>query len=101
MEMSLSSSRFGIGQFNRGNYTGSNLKHNLFNLDQDQVIYVGDFNSINEAQAYAAAIQPQLAKIMKVSANLYQTFYISKDNLAKIKDRTTLNRYIEFFKANY
>lgn len=101
METSLSSSRFGIGQFNRGNYAGSNLKHNLIDLDRDQVIYVGNFNSLNEVHAYADEIKPQLTKIMKVPANLYQSFYISRENFDKIRDRVTLNRYLAFFKAHY
>ena len=99
METSLSSSRFGLGQFNRGNYSGSNLKHNLIDLDMDQVIYVGDFNSLSEVQAYSNEIKAQLGKIMKVSAKLYQSFYISKENFDKIKDRASLNRYLTFYKA--
>lgn len=101
METSLSSSRFGIGQFNRGNYAGSNLKHNLIDLDYDQVIYVGNFSNLNEVHTYADEIKPQLTKIMKVPANLYQSFYISRENFDKIRDRVTLNRYLAFFKAHY
>jgi len=101
MEISVSSSRFGIGQFNRGNYSGSNLKHQLIDLPEDQVIYVGNFDDINEVRAYAEEINKQLNKIMKVPVALYKSFIISKENFDKIKDRATLNRYLEFFKTNY
>lgn len=101
MEISLSSSRFGIGQFNRGSYAGSNLRHQLTDLPEDQVIYVGNFKDINEVNGYAGEIQKQLSKIMKVPANLYKSFIVSKENFDKIKDRATLNRYLEFFKNTY
>lgn len=100
-EVSVSSSRFGIGQFNRGTYAGSNLKHQLADLAEDQPIYVGNFDDISQVRAYAEEIKPQLAKIMKVPATIYKSFYISKENFDKIKDRATLNRYLEFFKTNY
>nr|MBP8067613.1 gliding motility protein [Pedobacter sp.] len=100
-EVSVSSSRFGIGQFNRGTYAGSNLKHQLNDLPEDQVIYIGNFDDVNEARAYTEEIKPQLSKIMKVPSNIYKSFYISKENFDKIKDRATLNRYLEFFKTNY
>ncbi|RYE11981.1 MAG: hypothetical protein EOP51_32355, partial [Sphingobacteriales bacterium] len=38
--LTLSSSRFGIGQFNRSNFTDNNLRHQLTELDNDQLIYV-------------------------------------------------------------
>lgn len=101
MEHSVSSSRFGIGQFNRGNYAGENLKHQLIDLAEDQIIYVGNFNSLSEVAEYSEEIKKQLPKIMKVPANIYNNFFISKENFDKIKDRTTLNRYLEFFKTNY
>ncbi len=101
MEISVSSSRFGIGQFNRGNYAGNNFKHQLIDLPEDQVIYVGNFEKLNEVNAYAEEIKKQLPKIMKVPANLYKSFIVSKENFDKIKDRATLNRYLEFFKTNY
>ncbi len=101
MSLSVSSSRFGVGQFNRGNYTGSGLKHQLQELDDDQLIYVGNFATLNEVKTYYDGITPQLPKIMKVSASTYKGFYISKQNFDKIKNRETLNRYIEFFKNNF
>lgn len=101
ISLSVSSSRFGIGQFNRGNYSGTGIKHQLLELDEDQLIFVGNFNTLNEAQAYSEGIKPQLTKIMKVPASTYKWFYISEENFNKIKNRETLNRYLEFFKNNF
>jgi tetratricopeptide (TPR) repeat protein len=98
--VNVSSSRFGIGQFNRGNYAGNNLRHQLKELDQDQLIIVGDFNSITEVQQYYQNIKPQLGRIMKVPAANYTTFAISKENLEKITNRDTLERYIRYISNN-
>lgn len=99
--VSVSSSRFGVGQFNRGNFSGTGLKHQLQELDEDQLIYVGDFGNLVDVKEYADGITPQLPRIMKVPASKYTGFYISKENFEKIKNRETLNRYIEFFRNNY
>lgn len=101
MSLSVSSSRFGVGQFNRGNYSGTGLKHQLQELQEDQLIYVGNFNTLSEVKTYSEGITPQLTRIMKVPASTYKGFYITKENFDKIKNRETLNRYLEFFKANY
>lgn len=101
MSISVSSSRFGVGQFNRGNYSGTGLKHQLLELSEDQLIFVGNFASLNDVKTYAEGINTQLSKIMKVPATIYTSFYISKENFDKIKNRETLQRYIEFFKNNY
>lgn len=101
MSVSVSSSRFGVGQFNRGNYPGTGIKHQLLELDEDQLIFVGNFNTLNEVISYAEGITPQLPKIMKVPAANYKWFYISKENFDKIKNRSTLNQYLEFFKSNF
>lgn len=101
VSVSLSSSRFGVGQFNRGNYSGGNLKHQLAEFDENQLIYVGNFASLSEAKTYYEGISPELSKIMKVAANTYKGFYISKENFDKLKNKETINRYLEFFKNNF
>jgi tetratricopeptide (TPR) repeat protein len=97
----LSSSRFGIGQFNRGNYSGSGLKHQLKEFDNDQLIYVGNFSNFEDAKSYSNGITPQLKQIMKVPVNVYTNFIISKENFDKLTSKSLLNKYIEFYKNNY
>lgn len=99
--LTLASSRFGIGQFNRGNYAGSNLKHQLKEFDNDQLIYVGNFSNFDDAKTYADGITPQLKQIMKIPANIYTGFIISKENFDKLTNKDTLNKYLEFYKNNY
>ncbi|MNX39775.1 hypothetical protein D3C86_701440 [compost metagenome] len=99
--LTLSSSRFGIGQFNRGNYAGSNLKHQLKEFDNDQLVYVGNFSNFDDAKAYASGITPQLKQIMKVPANIYSSFIISKENFDKLTSKDLINKYLVFYKNNY
>jgi len=96
----LASSRFGIGQFDRANYAGLGIRHQLKAVgDSDQVIYVGHFSSFEDAKSYAKAIVPVLPDIMKVPAAKYTFFIISKENLDKLADRKTLNSYIDYYQT--
>nr|WP_240615393.1 gliding motility protein [Pedobacter paludis] len=99
--LTLSSSRFGLGQFNRGNYPDNDLVHKLIELDNDQLIYVTSFIDLEDAKIYEESIKGQLKNIMKVPENIYKGFIISKENFDKLKDRQRINEYLEFYKNNY
>jgi len=99
--LTLSSSRFGIGQFNRGNYPDNDLVHKLVELDNDQLIYITSFVDLEDAKIYEESIKGHLKNIMKVPANIYKSFIISKENFEKLTDRQRINEYIEFYKNNY
>ena len=99
--LTLSSSRFGIGQFNRGNYPDNDLEHKLVELDNDQLIYITSFIDLEDAKHYESSITGQLKNIMKVPANLYKGFIISKENFGKLTDRSRINEYLEFLKDAY
>lgn len=97
----LSTSRFGIGQFSRGNYPGSDLRHQLVEFDNDQLIYVGNFSNFEAAKAFQERITPQMNRIMRIQPTLFNTFIISKENFDIIKSKSLLNEYLEFYKNNY
>jgi len=98
----LSSSRFGIGQFNRANYQGGSISHQLTNVGNDnQLIYVGRFASLNAVKEYARAIVPLMPQIMKVPADKYTFFIITRENLDKLADKKTLDSYIDFYQKTY
>ncbi len=100
--INLSSSRFGIGQFNRVNLPGSGIKHQLKPVnDQNQLIFVGPFEGREAAQNYFNNITPMIKQIMKIPAAKYSTFFINQQNLDKITNRELLDRYVEFYKNNY
>ena len=99
--LTLSSSRFGIGQFNRGNYPDARLRHQLIEFDNDQLIYVGNFSSFAAAKSYANGITPQLSLIMKVPAGIYSSFIVTKENFEKLRSKELLTKYLDFYKNNY
>jgi tetratricopeptide (TPR) repeat protein len=99
--LTLSSSRFGIGQFNRGNFPGAGLRHQLTEFDNDQLIYVGNFLSFADVKSYADGITPQLKQIMKVPAGIYSSFIISKENFEKLQSKELVTKYLDFYKNNY
>jgi len=98
---SLAPSRFGIGQFNRANYPDTPLKHQLKEVGQNNLIYIGRFYSVGEAKNYARRIVPLLPEIMKVPAEKYNFFIISRKNLDKLANSKLLDSYFEFYQANY
>ena len=98
----LSSSRFGIGQFNRANFQANTIKHELKNAGADnQLIYVGRFYSMGAAKDYAKAIIPLMPQIMKVSKDKYSFFIITKENLDKLADKKLLDSYIDYYQKTY
>ena len=98
----LASSRFGVGQFNRTTYQNSPVKHQLKQVGADnQLIYIGRFNSLNEAKDYARKIVPLLPQIMKVPADKYSFFIITQENLDKLADRKLLDSYVEYYQQNF
>ena len=100
--VNLSSSRFGIGQFNRINLPQAGIKHQLKNVNREnQLIFVGPFEGRDAAQKYFNSINPMMKEIMKIPAGKYSTFFINQQNLDRISDRAMLEKYLEFYKNNY
>jgi tetratricopeptide (TPR) repeat protein len=98
----LASSRFGLGQFNRANFANGAIKHQLLSVgDDNQLIFVGRFYSLGAVKDYARAIIPLLPDIMKVPKNLYGFFIITQENLDKLKNKTMLDSYMDYYQNNY
>ena len=98
----LASSRFGIGQFNRVNFDGSAIKHQLKAVGTNsQLIYVGRFTNLNNVKDYARSIIPLMPDIMKVPKDKYSFFIITQENLDKLADQKTLDNYIDYYQKHY
>jgi len=98
----LSSSRFGLGQFNRVTYKLNSLVHRLkFAGPNNQLIFVGRFTSLAGAKAYAKAISPLLPEIMKVAKDKYSFFIITQENLNKLADKNLLDSYINYYEQTF
>lgn len=99
--VNLSSSRFGIGQFNRANFAQGQIRHQLKDVNsENQLIYVGSFSSLGGAKEYERNIVPLIPSIMKVPAAKYNTFVISKESLDKLSTRDLISSYIEFYRQH-
>ena len=98
----LASSRFGIGQFNRANFQEGAISHQLKDVgDDNQLIYVGRFYSLETVKDYARAIIPLMPDIMKVPKDKYSFFIITKQNLDKLNNKNLLDSYIDYYQKNY
>ncbi|RFZ90181.1 hypothetical protein D0C36_23355 [Mucilaginibacter conchicola] len=98
----VASSRFGIGQFNRVNFEGNAIKHQLKAVGADnQLIYVGRFTSLNAVKDYARNIIPLMPDIMKVPKDKYSFFIITQENLDKLADKIAIDSYYEYYQENY
>jgi tetratricopeptide (TPR) repeat protein len=98
----LASSRFGFGQFNRANFPNGTIIHQLLDVgDNNQLIYIGRFYSLGAVKDYANAIVPLLPDIMKVPRNEYTFFIITGENLLKLKDRSMIDTYMDYYQNNY
>jgi tetratricopeptide (TPR) repeat protein len=98
----LSTSRFGIGQFNRANFMPTAIKHQLKNAGADnQLVYVGPFKNLEAVKVYARDIVPLMPQTMKVSKDKYSFFIITKENLDKLASKELLDSYIDYYQKTY
>jgi len=98
----LASSRFGIGQFNRTRFSTSTIKHDLKPVGNDnQLVFVGRFYSLEDVKNYARSIIPLMPDIMKVPKDKYSFFIITRENLDKLADQKTLDSYIDYYQKYY
>ncbi len=98
----LSTSRFGIGQFNRANFMPTVIKHQLKNAGADnQLVYVGPFKTLDAVKVYARDIVPLMPQIMKVPKDKYSFFIITKENLDKLANKELLDSYIDYYQKTY
>ncbi|MGN6640953.1 MAG: tetratricopeptide repeat protein, partial [Mucilaginibacter sp.] len=98
----LASSRFGIGQFNRANFPNGSITHQLMAVgDDNQLIFVGRFYTLNDVKDYARNIIPLMPDIMKVPKEEYSFFIITKENLDKLTSKTMLDSYLNYYQNNY
>ena len=98
----LSSSRFGIGQFNRANFANGAIKHQLKPVgDANQLIYIGEFYSKNTASDYLQNIRSLLPDIIKVSKESYSIYLCTKANLDLLTNTDLLIQYQKFYTEHY
>lgn len=102
VSVDMAPTRFGVGQFNRTHYPPNAISHQLKAVgDENQLIYVGRFYSLEDVKKYARGIVPLLPEIMKVPKEKYSFFIITQENLNKLVDKKTLDSYFDYYQQTY
>ena len=96
--VNLASSRYGIGQFIRTRFRNKNWTHQLAEVnDENQLIYIGTFNSLAEVRDFEKRIIPLMEDIMKIPEDDYDIFIITKKLFDTLKTRRIINDYSEIY----
>lgn len=96
--VNLASSRYGIGQFIRTRFRQKNWTHQLAEInDENQLIYVGTFNTLEEVRDFEKRIIPLMEDIMKIPEEEYEIFIITKKLFDTLKTRRIINDYSEIY----
>ncbi|MBK1440187.1 tetratricopeptide repeat protein [Parapedobacter sp. ISTM3] len=92
--VNLAPSRFGIGQFNRTRYAGNAISHQLKVVNgENQLVYIGPFYRYDDAKRYETSLLPLLPDIMKIPADIYNTFVITETYFGTLSDFDKIDDY--------
>ncbi|WP_235891160.1 type IX secretion system periplasmic lipoprotein PorW/SprE [Sphingobacterium lumbrici] len=93
-KLNMAPSRYGIGQFNRTRYAQLAINHQLKIVNgENQLIFIGPFNTFDEVKAYESKILPMMHEIMKIPVEIYNTFVITKDMFPSLTDGVQIKNY--------
>lgn len=96
--VNLAPSRFGIGQFNRTRYADAAISHQLKTVnDESQLLYIGPFHSYQEVKVYEARILPLIGDMMRIPADVYQTFVVTETIFGTLSDFGKIDDYYHFY----
>lgn len=94
----LAPSRFGIGQFNRGRYPDAAISHQLKQVNNEsQLVFIGPFYTFQETKIYEARFLPLIGEIMKIPADVYQTFIVTESVFGTLSDFGKIDDYYQFY----
>ncbi|SKB44104.1 Tetratricopeptide repeat-containing protein [Sphingobacterium nematocida] len=93
-KVNMAPSRYGIGQFNRTRYHNAPINHQLKVVNgENQLIFIGPFKSFEEVKLYESRLSPFMLEIMKVPAEIYNTFVITKQSIPSLTDGIEIKKY--------
>lgn len=100
--VNLAPSRFGIGQFNRTRYARAAIAHQVQAVNgENQLLFVGPFRSYEDVKLYETRIMPLMSDIMKVPADLYNTFIVTEDNFGTLSDFESIDDYYTIYRERH
>ncbi|WDF69450.1 gliding motility protein [Sphingobacterium oryzagri] len=96
--VNLAPSRYGIGQFNRSRYARTAINHQLKLVNaENQLLFVGPFETFEEVKTYETRILPLLSEIMKVPQEDYNSFVITSVVLGTLTDGIQIKNYHQVY----
>lgn len=96
--VNLAPSRYGIGQFNRSRYARASINHQLKLVDaENQLLFIGPFETFEEVKTYETRILPLLPEIMKVPQEDYNSFVITSEVLGTLTDGIQIKNYHQVY----
>lgn len=96
--VNLSPSRLGIGQFNRSRYAHLSISHQLKVVNREnQLVFIGSFNSFTEAKQYESQISELLKDIMKIPEEYYNSFIVTEALFNGFKDAEEIYQYHDLY----
>ncbi|QBQ42344.1 tetratricopeptide repeat protein [Sphingobacterium psychroaquaticum] len=96
--VNLAPSRYGIGQFNRSRYARAELNHQLKLVNaENQLLFIGPFESYEEVKTYESRILPLLPELMKIPVEDYNTFIITKEVIGTLTDGIMIKNYHQIY----
>lgn len=96
--LNMAPSRYGIGQFLRSRYARERISHQLKEINgENQLIYIGPFQSLEEVKVFEGRIVPLLPDIMKVPDEIYNTFLLTDSVLETLVDGVQIRNYHQVY----
>jgi len=96
--VNLSPSRYGIGQFNRARYNNRGINHQVKDVNgENQLLYIGPFQSYDDVKLYESRILPLMKDIMKIPENIYNTFVITETYFGTLSDNIQIRNYVQTY----
>lgn len=97
-KVNLAPSRYGIGQFNRSRYARANINHQLKLVNaENQLLFIGPFETFEEVKTYESRILPLLAEVMKVPQEDYNSFIITKEVIGTLTDGIQISNFHQIY----
>ncbi len=91
-----------ISQFNRSTYSHKQLKSNIKDIDDThEIIYVDEIGTLEEAINYYESIIKDLGSLIKPDDDSVFPFVISEQESQKLIDVSSIENYINYFKAHF
>lgn len=97
-KLNLAPSRYGIGQFLRTRYSREKLSHQVKDVNgENQLIFVGPFDSFEEVKSFEGRILPLIPDIMKMPEEVYNSFVITGQLMESLTDGIKVNNYHQIY----